>query len=69
MLKLKRWPVLRTAGALLFSALCISLPGGRTVEAAVAQQAPVNSLAQSMVDFKKRVDAYLELRRAITTKR
>ena len=33
-----------------------------------SQQAPVNPLAQAMVDFKKRVDTYLELRRAIASK-
>jgi len=61
--------MVRTAVALLFSALCISLPAGRLVAAAapIPQQA-VNAHAQAMVDFKKRMDAYLELRRAITQK-
>ena len=35
---------------------------------AVPQQAPVNPLAQSMVDFKKRVDGYMKLRGEITKK-
>jgi hypothetical protein len=35
---------------------------------AVRQQAPVNPLAQSMVDFKKRVDGYMKLRAEITKK-
>jgi hypothetical protein len=61
--------VLRTGLALVFSALCISLPGGRAFAAApAAQQTPVNPLAQAMADFKKRVDAYLELRRSLTQK-
>jgi hypothetical protein len=62
--------MVRTAVALLFSALCISLPVGRLVAAAapIPQQAPVNAHAQAMVDFKKRMDTYLELRRAITQK-
>jgi len=62
--------MVRTAVALLFSVLCISLPAGTLVAAAapVPQQAPVNARAQAMVDFKKRMDAYLELRRAITQK-
>ena len=36
--------------------------------AARPQEAPVNPLAQSMVDFKKRVDAYMKLRGEITRK-
>jgi hypothetical protein len=36
--------------------------------AAVPQEAPVNPLAQSMVDFKKRVDEYMKLRGEITKK-
>ena len=61
--------MVRTAVALLFSVLCIS-PAGRLVAAAapIPKQAPVNARAQAMVDFKKRVDAYLELRRGITQK-
>jgi hypothetical protein len=70
MLKLRRWQMVRTAVALLYSVLCISLPAGTLVAAAapIPQQAPVNARAQAMVDFKKRMDAYLELRRAITQK-
>ena len=69
MLKLRRWHVVRTGLALMFSALCIGLPAGRGVAAAaVVQQAPVNPLAQAMADFKKRVDTYLELRKAVTQK-
>jgi len=67
--------VLRTVLALMFSALCIGLPAGHDVgattvaaAAAVARQAPVNPLAQSMAEFKKRVDAYLQLRKAVTDK-
>src|SRR5688572_6477846 len=62
--------MVRTAVALLFSVLCISLPAGRLVATAgpIPQQAPVNARAQAMVDFKKRVDGYLDLRRAITQK-
>ena len=67
--------MLRTVLALMFSALCIGLPAGHDVgattvaaAAAVARQAPVNPLAQSMAEFKKRVDAYLELRKAVTQK-
>jgi hypothetical protein len=75
MLKLRRWQMARPAVALLFSGLCISLPAGSmpargTVAAAPSaqQQATVNPLAQAMMDFKKRVDAYLALRTAITQK-
>jgi hypothetical protein len=70
MLKLRRWQVVRTGLVVLFSLLCISLPGitSPVVVAVLAQQAPVNPLAQVMADFKKRVDAYLELRRAIASK-
>lgn len=58
--------MVRTGLAVLFSSLCISLSGvAPPVFAAPSQQAPVNPLAQEMVEFKKRVDAYLELRRAI----
>jgi hypothetical protein len=61
--------MLRTEGALLCFALCISLPVARQLAAApVTEQAPVNPLAHAMADFKKRVDAYLELRKAITRK-
>jgi hypothetical protein len=61
--------MLRTGGALLCSALCISLPVGRQLAAAsVTEQTPVNPLARAMADFKKRVDGYLDLRRAITKK-
>jgi hypothetical protein len=61
--------MLRTGGALLCSALCIGLSVGRQLAAApVTEQAPVNPLAQAMADFKKRVDAYLDLRKAITKK-
>lgn len=61
--------MLRTGLLLLFSSLCISLPGvASPVYAAPSQQAPVNPLAQAMADFKKRVDTYLELRRAIASK-
>jgi len=61
--------MVRTAVALLFSALCIGLPAGRSLAAAPrAQAAPVNQHAQAMVEFKKRVDGYLELRKAVTQK-
>ena len=61
--------MVRTAVALLFSALCIGLPAGRTLTAAPrSQQTRVNANAQAMVDFKKRLDGYLELRRAVTQK-
>ena len=61
--------MVRTGLVVLFSSVCISLPGvASPVFAAPSQQAPVNPLAQAMVDFKKRVDAYLELRRAIASK-
>ena len=60
--------MMRTGLALFCLALCISLPAGRSVvTAAVAQQA-VNRLAREMEDFKKRVDAYLQLRKTITQK-
>ena len=59
--------MVRTAVALLFSALCIGLPAGRSL-AAAPQAAPVNAHAQAMVEFKKRVDGYLELRKAVTQK-
>jgi hypothetical protein len=69
MLKLRRWQVMRTAVALYFSVLCISLPAGNSSASALsAQQAPVNPHAQALVEFKKRVDAYLELRKAVTQK-
>ena len=58
--------MMRTGLALFCSALCISLPAGRTLVAAPAAQQAVNPLASAMVDFKKRVDAYLELRKAVT---
>jgi hypothetical protein len=38
------------------------------VGAAPQQQAPVNQFAQSMVDFRKRVDDYMKLRGEITKK-
>ena len=61
--------MVRTAVALLFSALCIGLPAGRSLAAASrAQAAPVNQHAQAMVEFKRRVDGYLELRKAVTQK-
>lgn len=66
--------MVRTALVLMFSSLCISFPDIATASAAVAasaaavQEERVNPLAQSMADFKKRVDAYLELRRAIASK-
>jgi len=61
--------MVRTAVALLFSALCISLPAGRLAAAERAQaKPPVNPHAQALVEFKKRVDTYLELRRAVTQK-
>jgi hypothetical protein len=66
MLKLRRWQMMRTAIALLFSALCISVPGRVVAAAPVPQQPPVNPQAQAMVNFKKRVDAYLDLRKAVT---
>ena len=59
--------MVRTAVALLFSALCIGLPAGRSL-AAAPQAAPVNAHAQAMVEFKKRVDGYLKLRKAVTQK-
>jgi hypothetical protein len=69
MLTLRRWHVVRTGLVALFTAVCISLPSVESpVSAASPQQAPVNPLAQAMVDFKKRVDVYLELRRAIASK-
>lgn len=58
----------RTGLALFCSALCISLPAGRMLVAAPAAQQAVNPLASAMVDFKKRMDAYLELRKAVTKK-
>jgi hypothetical protein len=59
--------MLRTGFALACSVLCISLPSGRASAATpVAAQAPVNSLAQSLAEFKKRVDAYLDLREGVT---
>jgi hypothetical protein len=61
--------MVRTARALMFSALCMSLPAVASLAfAASAQQPPVNQLAQSMADFKKRVDAYLDLRQSIASK-
>ena len=62
--------MMRTGLALLFSVLSISLPAGRNVTAAAPnqQQAPVNAYAQATADFKKRVDAYLTLRKAVTQK-
>ena len=61
--------MVRTAVALLFSALWIGLPAGRSLAAAPrSQAAPVNPHAQAMVEFKKRVDGYLELRKAVTQK-
>jgi hypothetical protein len=68
LLKLRRYYMVRTAVALLFSALCISLPAGRLVAGPPPQETPVNPRAQAMVDFKKRLDAYLEIRRAVTQK-
>ena len=56
--------MVRTGLSLIFSALCISL----SVAAPLAQPAPVNPLAESMASFKKRVDAYLDLRNAIASK-
>lgn len=61
--------MVRSGLVVLFSVLCISLPGVISpVVAVLSPQAPVNPLAQAMADFKKRVDAYLELRRAVASK-
>lgn len=61
--------MVRTGLVVLFSSLCISLPAvASPVFAVPSQQPPVNPLAQAMADFKKRVDAYLELRRAVASK-
>ena len=68
MLKLRRWQMMRTGLALFCLALCISLPAGRSLVAAVVAQPAVNPLAREMEDFKKRVDAYLQLRKTITKK-
>jgi hypothetical protein len=69
MLKLRRWQMMRTAVALYFSVLCISLPAGHvSASARSAQQAPVNAQAQALVEFKKRVDGYLQVRNAVTKK-
>jgi hypothetical protein len=69
MLKLRRWQMMRTAVAPIFLVLCISLPAGYiSASALAALQATVNPRAQEMVEFRKRVDAYLELRKAVTQK-
>jgi hypothetical protein len=69
LLQLRRWHMMRTGRALLFSSLCISLPVVvSSVGAVLAQQTRVNPHAQAMADFKKRVDAYLQLRSAIAQK-
>jgi hypothetical protein len=60
--------MMRTGLALLFSVLCISLPAGSISAALIPQQGPVNARAQALVEFKKRVDTYLDLRRAVTQK-
>ena len=60
--------MVRTGLVALFSLLCISLPGIASPVVAAPSQQAVNPLAQEMVDFKKRVDAYLELRRAVASK-
>ena len=61
--------MMRTGLVLLCFSLCISLPDATSsVYAAPAQQAAVNPLARAMVDFKKRVDAYLVLRNEVTKK-
>jgi hypothetical protein len=53
----------------MFFSLCISLPDFASPSyAAAAQEERVNPLAQSMAEFKKRVDDYLALRRAVTAK-
>ena len=58
---------MRTAVALFFSVLCITLPASDvSASSSIAQQTPVNPRAQALVEFKKRIDAYLELRKAIT---
>jgi hypothetical protein len=67
MLELRRWRVVRTGLVLLFASLCISLPHTAVVKAA-SQQPAVNPLADAMADFKKRVDAYFDLRNAATSK-
>jgi hypothetical protein len=68
MLKSKRWHVVRTGLALLFYSLCIGLPAAALAQTAAAQQATVNPRAQAMVDFKKRVDAYIDLRRRVASR-
>jgi hypothetical protein len=70
--------MIRTGLALLFSLLSIGVPapvhaqaGASQPPRAAAVQEPeprVNAWAQSMADFRKRVDAYLELRRSIAAK-
>jgi hypothetical protein len=59
--------VVRIGLVLLFASLCISLPHAAVVSA-VSQQPVVNPLADAMADFKKRVDAYLDVRNAATSK-
>jgi hypothetical protein len=54
-----------TAVALSLSVLFITLPGF-SPSALGAQPAPANPRALAMVEFKKRIDAYLELRKAVT---
>jgi hypothetical protein len=71
----RRWHMVRIGLVLAFTALCISLPAAAQQPAsparAVTKPAPdtrVNPLAEEMVDFKKRIDAYLDLRKAIASK-
>ena len=62
--------MVRTGLALLFSCAMHQSSAGRVVAAAATPLAAGagESTAQAMVDFKKRVDGYLELRRAVTQK-
>ena len=61
--------MVRTGLALMFFSLCISLPDVAWPSyAASVQEERVNPLAQSIAEFKKRVDAYLALRRTVTAK-
>jgi hypothetical protein len=66
--------MVRAGLVVVFSAVCISLPGAAQQPSSPSravthpsQESRVNPLAEAMVDFKKRMDAYLELRRTITS--
>jgi hypothetical protein len=60
--------MLRRGLILLVSSVCNTLTGASEPSHAASFQTAVNPLAESMVSFRKRVDAYLDLRNGVAKK-